>query len=188
MNGKIIAVVTQKGGVGKTTTVFNLGVALVNVGKKVLLVDTDPQGDLTTYMEWYNSDELPLTLADLMEQSMNDKPIYFDKAILHHKERLDLIPANLDLSAMEMSLVNAMSREYTLQRCIYDLKKRYDYILIDCSPSLGMITVNALATSDEVIIPVQSQYLALRVMTQLIQTINKVRRQINPNLSIAVFY
>lgn len=185
MNGKIIAVVNQKGGVGKTTTVFNLGVALVNAGKKVLLVDTDPQGDLTTYMGWYNSDELPLTLADLMEQSMNDKPIYFDKVILHHKERLDLIPANLDLSAMEMSLVNAMSREYTLKRCIYDLKKKYDYILIDCSPSLGMITVNALATSDEVIIPVQSQYLALRGMTQLIQTINKVRRQINPNLSIA---
>lgn len=100
MNGKIIAVVNQKGGVGKTTTVFNLGVALVNAGKKVLLVDTDPQGDLTTYMGWYNSDELPLTLADLMEQSMNDKPIYFDKAILHHKERLDLIPANLDLSEM----------------------------------------------------------------------------------------
>ena len=185
MNGKIIAVVNQKGGVGKTTTVFNLGVALANKGNRVLLIDTDPQANLTTYMGWYNPDGLKLTLVDLMKQIITDEPLTVKESILKHQENLDLIPSNLKMSSLEMTLVNVMSREYTLKRCIYDLKKQYDYILIDCSPFLGMITVNVLATSDEVIIPVQSHHLALSGMVQTVSTINQVKKQINSNLSIA---
>ena len=182
--GRVIAVANQKGGVGKTTTTFSLGVALSKMGKKVLLVDADPQGDLTTYMGWYEQDKLPLTLADLMEQSMNDEPIRAKEAILHHKENVDLIPSNLDLSAMEMSLVNAMSREYTMRNCLSEVKKDYDYIILDCMPSLGMVTINALASADSVIIPIQSQYLAAKGMTHLLKTISKVKRQINPDLKV----
>lgn len=181
---RVIAVANQKGGVGKTTTTFSLGVALSKMGKKVLLVDADPQGDLTTYMSWYEQDKLPLTLADLMEQSMNDEPIRAKEAILHHKENVDLIPSNLDLSAMEMSLVNAMSREYTMRNCLSEVKKDYDYIILDCMPSLGMVTINALASADSVIIPIQSQYLAAKGMTHLLKTISKVKRQINPDLKV----
>lgn len=181
---RVIAVANQKGGVGKTTTTFSLGVALSKMGKKVLLIDADPQGDLTTYMGWYEQDKLPLTLADLMEQSMNDEPIRAKEAILHHKENVDLIPSNLDLSAMEMSLVNAMSREYTMRNCLSEVKKDYDYIILDCMPSLGMVTINALASADSVIIPIQSQYLAAKGMTHLLKTISKVKRQINPDLKV----
>lgn len=181
---RVIAVANQKGGVGKTTTTFSLGVALSKMGKKVLLVDADPQGDLTTYMGWYEQDKLPLTLADLMEQSMNDEPIRAKEAILHHKENVDLIPSNLDLSAMEMSLVNAMSREYTMRNCLSEVKKDYDYIILDCMPSLGMVTINALASADSVIIPIQSQYLAAKGMTHSLKTISKVKRQINPDLKV----
>ena len=181
---RVIAVANQKGGVGKTTTTFSLGVALSKMGKKVLLVDADPQGDLTTYMGWYEQDKLPLTLADLMEQSMNDEPIRAKEAILHHKENVDIIPSNLDLSAMEMSLVNAMSREYTMRNCLSEVKKDYDYIILDCMHSLGMVTINALASADSVIIPIQSQYLAAKGMTHLLKTISKVKRQINPDLKV----
>ena len=181
---KVIAITNQKGGVGKTTTTFNLGVALAKQGKKVLIVDVDPQSNLTTYAGWYNEDDLRYTLSDLMEQSMNDEEIKTKESILHHKENIDLIPSSLNLSALENALAYAMSREYTLRNCLSVVKNDYDYILLDCQPSLGMLTINALASADSVLIPVQSEYFALRGMTDLFKIINKVRRQINPTLKI----
>ena len=181
---KVIAITNQKGGVGKTTTTFNLGVALAKQGKRVLVVDVDPQSNLTTYAGWYDENELKYTLTDLMEQSMNDEEIKTKESILHHSENVDLIPSSLSLSALENSLTYAMSREYTLRNCLSSIKDDYDYILLDCQPSLGMLTINALASANSVIIPVQSEYFALRGMTDLFKIINKVRRQINPTLKI----
>ena len=180
---EVIAIANQKGGVGKTTTTFNLGVALAKQGKKVLLIDADPQGNLTTYMGWTES-EIPITLNDLMSCSIFDESIKINESIKHHKENIDLIPSDIELSSIEMTLVNAMSREYTMRNCISNIKDKYDYILIDCQPSLGMITINALACADKVIIPVQPQFLAAKGMSQLIGTISKIRKQINPNLKI----
>ena len=183
-NCKVLAVANQKGGVGKTTTTFSLGVALSKMGKKVLLIDADPQGDLTSYMGWYNQDELPYTISDLMENEINDIPIDSKNAILHHEENVDLIPSNLDFSVMEMRLINAMNREQIMKRCIENLKKDYDYIIIDCMPSLGMITVNALTSADKVIIPVQTQYLAVKNMGHLLKTISNVKKHLNHKLDI----
>lgn len=181
---KIIAICNQKGGVGKTTTTVNLGIGLAKEGKRVLVIDADPQGDLTTCLGWKNGDELQTTLADLMNKTLTERPIGKGEGILHHEEGVDLLPSNLELSAMEMNLVNAMSREMTLKNCLKEIKKDYEYILIDCMPSLGMITVNALAAADSVMIPVQAQYLPAKGMTQLVQTIGKVQRTLNPDLRI----
>lgn len=181
---EVIAIANQKGGVGKTTTTFNLGVALAHAGKRVLLIDSDPQGDLTTYMGIHDPDNIPVTLSTLMERSIRDEDINSFESILKHDEGVDLIPSNLELSSMEVSLVNAMSREYTLKNCISDLKNKYDYVLIDCMPSLGMITINALACADKVIIPVQSEFLAAKGMSHLMNTVIKVRKQINPELKV----
>ena len=180
---KVIAVANQKGGVGKTTTTFSLGVALAKEGKKVLVVDTDPQGSLTISMGWRELDKIPITIANLMEQSMNDENIQTSESILHHQENIDLIPSNLRLSVLEMSLFSAMSREYTMRNCLSKVKENYDYILIDCQPSLGILTVNALASADSVIIPMQSQYLSAMGMTELLKTVSDISTTFSKLLS-----
>lgn len=180
----VMAVVNQKGGTGKTTTCENLGVGLAMEGKKVLLVDTDPQASLTICLGHPVPDQLSPTLSDMMGKILLEQPIAPGEGILHHPEGVDLMPANIELSGLEVSLVNAMSRETILRQYLDTVKQNYDFILLDCMPSLGMLTVNALAAADDVLIPVQAAYLPAKGLEQLLQTINKVRRQINPKLKI----
>ena len=178
----VIAITNQKGGTGKTTTCENLGVGLAMEGKKVLLMDNDPQSSLTISMGWPKPDELDTTLATLMGKVLEDKPIQPGEGVLHHAEGVDLIPSSIELAGMEVGLVNAMSREKVLKQVLEVNKRSYDFILLDCTPSLGMLTINALAAADSALIPVQAQYLPAKGLEQLLQTISKVRRQINPRL------
>ena len=179
-----IAIVNQKGGTGKTTSTENIGVALAMEGKKVLLVDTDPQASLTVCMGSSQPDELPVSLATVLSKTLEDKDIAEGEGILHHAEGVDLMPANIELAGLEVGLVNAMSRESVLKEYLSNVENNYDFILLDCMPSLGMLTINALAASDEVLIPVQAQYLPAKGLEQLLGTINKVKKQINPKLHI----
>ena len=184
LNTQIIAIANQKGGVGKTTTCANLGIGLAQAGKKVLLIDGDPQGSLTISLGHPQPDKLPFTLSDAMGRILMDEPLRPGEGILHHPEGVDLMPADIQLSGMEVSLVNAMSRETIMRQYLDTLKGQYSHILIDCQPSLGMLTVNALAAANRVIIPVQAEYLPAKGLEQLLSTVNKVKRQINPKLQI----
>lgn len=180
-----IAIVNQKGGVGKSTTAVNLGAGLVRQGKRVLLIDADSQANLTEMLGWQQPDELSPTLATMLEGIISDRPIEPQAGILHHTEGMDLLPANIELSGLEVSLVNTMSRETVLRTYLNEVKRLYDYILVDCSPSLGMLTLNALTAADRVIIPVQSHYLPVKGLEQLLRTVSKVQRQLNSNLKIS---
>ena len=183
-NCKVIALTNQKGGVGKTTTAVNLGVCLSKQGKKVLIVDADAQANLTMSLGYPRPDDLPISLATIMQDIIDDKPFDVQKGILHHSEGVDLLPSNIELSGLEVRLINAISRERVLTTCINEVKKNYDYVLIDCMPSLGMLTINALAAADSVVIPTQPHYLSAKGLELLLRSVSKVRRQINPHLRI----
>ena len=181
---KTIALANQKGGVGKSTTAASLGIGLSRQGKKVLLIDADAQGNLTQMLGWAQPDELSPTLADLMGKIITDQPITPGEGILVHREGVHLLPANIELSAMEVTLVNTMSRETVLKQYLSSVSDQYDFALIDCMPSLGMRTINALTAADSVIIPVQADYLPARGLEQLLKTVARVKRQLNPKLEV----
>ena len=181
---KVIAIANQKGGVGKTTTTSNLGIGLAKQGKRVLLIDADAQGSLTASLGFTEPDKLEEILATVMANIINDVEMEDDYGILRHEEGIDLMPGNIELSGLEVSLVNVMSRELVMRSYIEQVKERYDYILIDCMPSLGMMTINALAAADRVIIPSQPSFLSTKGLNQLMHSVAKVKRQINPRLNI----
>ena len=178
----VMAVVNQKGGTGKTTTCENLGIGLAREGKRVLLIDADPQGSLTIALGHSRPDDLPVTLTDLMAKVMQDQPLSPKEGILPHEEGVELVPANITLSGLEVSLVNAMSRETVMKQYLETVKGSYDFILLDCMPSLGMLTVNALAASDQVLIPVQANYLSAKGLEQLVALPKELDREKQINL------
>lgn len=183
----VIAVANQKGGVAKSTSAFCIGVGLVRAGKKVLLVDVDPQADLTKMLGERAPHELPITLSTLMNDIVSDVDTSgsrADAAILHHAEGLDYIPSNRSLSTIEINLINVIARETVLRRLLDGIKSNYDYVILDCRPSLGMLVINALSAADQVLIPVQADYLAAEGLTELIGTVQSIKRQINPTLTV----
>ena len=184
VNCKVIAVTNQKGGVGKTTTTANLGIGLAQENKRVLLIDADAQASLTLSLGYAKPDELPVTLTDIMQSVIDDTPIPDGYGILHHGEGVDLLPANITLSGMEIRLINAMNRERALRTYLGEVKPHYDYILIDCMPSLGIMPLNSLAAADSVIIPSQPSFLSAKGLDLLMHSISQVKRQINPKLKI----
>ena len=181
---KVIAVTNQKGGVGKTTTTINLGVALARNNKKVLLIDFDPQSNLTIGLG-FNPDEIQHTISELIDIKANNYSYSIDKEkYILSSEGVDIIPSDIRLSSIEIKLLNVMNRESILKNIIANLKSDYDYILIDCLPSLGTLNINALVAADSVIIPVQAQFFSIKGMEQLLQSIISVKEQINYNLHI----
>ena len=147
-------------------------------------MDADAQANLTMSLGYPRPDDLPISLATIMQDIIDDKPFDVQKGILHHSEGVDLLPSNIELSGLEVRLINAISRERVLTTCINEVKKNYDYVLIDCMPSLGMLTINALAAADSVVIPTQPHYLSAKGLELLLRSVSKVRRQINPHLRI----
>ena len=183
-NCKVIAVTNQKGGVGKTTTTVNLGVGLAKTGKRVLLIDADPQGSLTVSLGIKKPDDLSVSLATVMQDVIEDRETPAESGIIRHGEGVDLLPSNIELSGLEVSLFNTMSRESILKGYLDTVKPKYDYVLIDCMPSLGMMTINALVAADSVLIPTQPNFLSTKGLNLLMRSIARIKKQINPKLRI----
>ena len=181
---KVVSISNQKGGVGKTTTALNLTYALTENGKKVLLIVFDPQSNLTMCFGIDRPDELKTTIYDLMMCVIDEKELPDKSEYILSFNNLDLIPCSIELSAVEMSLVNVMSREIILKMLLENFKADYDYIIVDCMPALGMLTVNALAACDSVLIPATAQYLSAKGLELLLQTIMRVKKRINPQIKI----
>ena len=181
---KVIAIVNQKGGVAKTTTTVNLDVGLVREGKKVLLIDADSQGSLSSSLGVAEPDELDVTLSTIMCKMINDEDYGKREGIIVHEEGVSFLPCNIELSGLEVTLVNTMRREYILKEYITSVRNLYDYILIDCNSSLGMVTMNVLTAADSVIIPIEAAYLSIKGLQQLITTLGRTKKYLNPNLGI----
>ncbi len=181
---KVMAVCNQKGGVGKSVTTVNLGVGLARAGKRVLVADLDAQGSLTASLGYQHPERLTNTLASILGRLIANEPAVPGDGIIHHAEGVDLLPANKELSGLEIALVNEMARETYLRMYLNSIRDRYDVILLDCCPSLGMLTINALAAADTVLIPMQAHFLSVLGLQELIRTIANVKRRINPDLDI----
>lgn len=181
---KVIAIANQKGGVGKTAVTTNLGAGLVKHGKQVLVIDADPQGNLTTSLGIDNLDELEYTLASYMEEEINGEPGDLERYIQKTGEGVDLLPCNIQLAGMDYMIMNALNREHILESFVSEVRGNYDYVLIDCSPSLNLVTINALACADSVLIPVEASYLSLKGLEQLLASIGSTKRKLNRKLSV----
>ena len=174
----------MKGGCSKTSVVTNLSIGLAMEGKRVCVIDADPQGSLTASLGYQEPDDIRYTLATIMMKIINEEELDPTEGILHHEEGVDLVPANIELSGLEVSLANAMSRELILKEYVDLIRDAYDYILIDCMPSLGVMTINALVAADRVLIPVQAAYLPVKGLQQLIKTVTVVKKRLNKDLEI----